>query len=107
MAAVKAIIQDCSVRFLILREPGCSVSGTVLPQSSVRHRMSHIRIAAAMLTMSLAVAVIDLPVTSPRAVFIQSVSDAEVESMSNLITLDDHYIMTSDGFILFVTEQNG
>ena len=104
MAAVKAIIQDCSVRFLILREPGCSVSGTVLPQSSVRHRMSHIRIAAAMLTMSLAVSVIDLPVTSPRAVFIQSISDAEVAAMSNFQTLDGDFIITTDGLLFFVKE---
>lgn len=104
MAAVKAIIQDCSVRFLILREPGCSVSGTVLPQSSVRHRMSNIRIAAAMLTMSLAVSVIDLPVTSPRAVFIQSISDAEVAAMSNFQTLDGDFIITADGLLFFVKE---
>lgn len=104
MAAVKAIIQDCSVRFRILREPGCTVSGTVLPQSSVRHRMPHIRIAAAMLTISLAVSVIELPVTSPRAVFIQSISDAEVAAMSNFQTLDGDFIITADGLLFFVKE---
>lgn len=104
MADVKAIIQDCSVGFSILPESGCSVSGALMPEAVVRHHSSAAGVAAAILSVALAISVVDLPTSSPRGIFIQSISEAEVALMSNFKTLDGFFIKTADGKIFFVAE---
>ena len=94
MADVKAIIQDCSVGFSILPESGCSVSGALMPEAVVRHHSSAAGVAAAILSVALAISVVDLPTSSPRGIFIQSISEAEA------------YIFVSAGDTLIETKIN-
>lgn len=44
------------------------------------------------------------PSASVRAIFIQDLSDAELLSLSNFITLDNRYIITADGQIFYVKD---
>lgn len=108
MAAVSAkILSGADVRYDILPSPSCSVLGLLLPVSSASYRSSCSKVAAVFLSAALVISAVSVPTTSARAEFILSVSEAEVATMSNLITLDNQYIMTSDGLILFVSESNG
>lgn len=107
MADVKAIIQDCSVGFSIMSENGCSVYGTLMPETIIRHHSSVAEATAVILSVVLAISAVSFPTSSPYGIFIQSISYTEVELMPNIITLDDQYIMTSEGLILFVSESNG
>lgn len=107
MANVKAIIQGYSVGFSIMSENGCSVSGTLMPGTVINHHSSVAGVTAVILSVVLAISAASFPTSSPYGKFIQSISYTEVELRPNIITLDDQYIMTSDGLILFVSESNG
>lgn len=104
MAEVSAKIHSCTVSFSIMKEPDIRCSGKFLPTCSVRHLSSYSRVAGVILGAAILVSVAVVPSPTPRAVFIQSISEAEVSLMSNFMTLDGFFIRTADGKIFCVAE---